>query len=203
MHHFITKYLLIIFLFQPFVTLFPQESNKGLVLEIPLIKTELNQKEYSGLLKIDELNAVKYSSGINVAYSWRVPLPLNTKLEIRPGVFLGDLDLLGINLGIYLRTNLYQPVYAIIGIKTNYNFGYEDSHIAWGRKSENGFYIHPVFSMGLTVSKNFSVMFGYSNYLKQSWRQSWSTNYSSSISTATIEKLNWQLFLGIEINNLF
>jgi hypothetical protein len=202
MNYCITKYLLILFLIQPLVTLFPQESNKGVVLEVPIIRTELNQQKYLALNKTEEINTIKYSTGINLSYSWRFPLLLNTKLEIRPGVFLGDLDLLGINLGIYLRTNLFQPVYAIIGIKTNYNFGYEDSHITWGRKSENGFYFCPAFSMGMPISKNFSVMIGYSYYLRQSWRQSWSTNYSSSISTETIEKLKWQLFLGIEINNL-
>lgn len=149
----IEKYLLVLFLIQPLLTLYPQESNKGLVLEIPLIKTELHQNKYSGLVKIDEFYSEKYSTGINVAYSWRIPLLFNTKLEIRPGVFLGDLDLIGVNLGVYLRGNVFYTVFASLGIKAHYNFGFEDSHITLGRKSKNDFYFNPVFSLGVPVSK--------------------------------------------------
>lgn len=202
MRYCIAKYLLILFLIQPLVTLYPQESNKGIVIEVPIIKTELNQKKYSGLVKIDEFYSEKYSTGINVAYSWRIQLPLNTKFEIRPGIFLGDLDLLGVNCGFYLRRNLFKPVYAIVGIKAHYNFGYEDSHITWGRKSKNNFYFNPVFSLGVPISNKISVMIGYSFYLNKNWRESWSTDYLTSVYTESTEKLNWQLFLGIEINNL-
>ena len=201
MRYCLAKYLLILFLIQPFVTSYPQESNKGFVLEIPIIKTELKQQKYSGLSKIEETNSEKYSSGINLAYSWRFPLLLNTKFEIRPGIFLGDLDLLGVNYGFYLRTNLYKPVYAIIGIKADYNFGYEDSHITWSRKSKNGFYLNPVLSLGMAVSKNISVMIGYSFYLKENWRESWSVDFNRSINTETSEKLNWLIKFGIEFSN--
>ncbi len=196
----IAKYLLILFIILPMVTLYPQESNMGIVIEVPIIKTELNQKKYSGLIKIDELNSAKYSSGINLAYSWRFPLLLNTKFEVRPGIFLGDLDLLGVNCGFYLSTNLFKPVYAIVGIKADYNFGFEDSHITWGRKSENGFYFCPVLSLGMAVSKNISVMIGYSFYVKENWRESWSSDYLTPIYIDTTEKLNWLIELGIDFN---
>ncbi|NMB83551.1 MAG: hypothetical protein GYA14_17220 [Ignavibacteria bacterium] len=196
------KLLLIILLISPVLILFSQESNKGLVLEIPLIKTELNQKKYSGLSKIDEINSVKYSTGINVGYSWRIPLPLNIKFEIRPGVFLSDLDLFGVNLGIYLRGNIIHPVFANLGIKTHYNFGFEDSHISWGQKSQSGFYFNPVLSLGMPITNKFSIMIGYSYYLEKNWRESWSSDYLTPNYFETTEKLKWYLFLGIEINNL-
>ncbi len=196
----IAKYLLILFIILPMVTLYPQESNNGLVLEIPLIKTELHQKKYSGLSKIDEINSVKYSTGINVAYSWRIPLLLDTKLEILPGVFLGDLDLIGVNLGVYLRRNIFYTVFANLGIRAHYSFGYEDSHITWGRKSKNDFYFNPVFSLGAPISNKISFMIGYSFYLNKNWRESWSSDYLTPIYIDTTEKLNWLIELGIDFN---
>ena len=190
----------IFFLFITISQLFSQGYNKGLVLEIPLIRTELNQLHYSGLVKTKETFSVKYSSGINVAYSWRIPLLLDTKFEIRPGIFLGDLDLLGVNCGFYLRTNLFNPIYAIVGIKADYNLGYEESHMTWSRKSKNGFYFNPVFSLGVPISNKISVMIGYSFYLNKNWRESWSTDYSSSIGTESSEKLKWLITFGVEIN---
>ncbi len=195
------KYLLILFIILPMVTLYPQESDMGIVIEVPIIKTELNQQKYLALNKTDEINTIKYSAGINLSYSWRLSLLLNTKFEVRPGIFLGDLDLLGVNCGFYLRTNLFKPVYAIVGIKTDYNFGNEDSHITWGRKSENGFYFCPALSLGMAVSKNISVMIGYSFYLKENWRESWSVDFNHSINTETSEKLNWLIKFGIEFSN--
>lgn len=192
---------IILFLFINIAQLFPQESNKGLVLEIPFIKTELKQEKYSGLVKIDEVDSDKYSSGINIGYSWRIPLPLNTKFEIRPGVFLSDLDLVGVNLGIYLRGNIIYPVFANLGIKAHYNFGFEDSHISWGRKSQSGFYFNPVLSLGMPISNKFSIMIGYSYYLEKNWRKSWSVDYNRSINTETSEKLNWLLNVVIEFSN--
>ncbi|MDF1612441.1 hypothetical protein [Stygiobacter electus] len=152
---------------------FSQDFNRSIVVEVPIINTELHYQKYAGLQKIDEYYLTKYSSGINISYSWRFPLLLNNRIEIRPGIFLSDLDLLGLDFGLYLRLCLYKKLFAIIGSNVHYNFGYRESHMTWSRSSQSGFYFSPGGSIGLAISQKISVFLGYYVSVKNNWRDSW------------------------------
>lgn len=189
--------LFLIFCYQ----VLPQDLNKSILVEVPLIKTNASHQEYYNLLLKNEYDQQEFTSGIGIHYSWRFPFILTSLLEIRPGLFISDPDLMGIDLGFYLRQNLYKNLLTIIGSNIHYNFGFSEGQLSWKRSSLGGVYFSPGASFGYTFSQRISIFLGYYVLLKNNWRESWSVDYRGSYYSKSTEKMYWMFKCGVELNH--
>jgi hypothetical protein len=196
-----TTIQILFFTFLTFSWVYSQDYNRSVLIEVPIIKTELYSQKYLGLQKINEYYEARSSSGINISYSWRFPLLLDTKLEIRPGIFVSDPDLMGIDFGFYLRRNIYKNLFAVVGSNVHYNFGFSEGNMTSSSHSLGGFYISPGGSIGFSLSQKISVFIGYYVSLKNNWRDSWSSSFHDPYYSKSSEKIFWMFKMGVELNH--
>ncbi|NMB83552.1 MAG: hypothetical protein GYA14_17225 [Ignavibacteria bacterium] len=191
-----TLILFFVFCYQ----ILPQDLNNSILIEVPFIKTNTFHREFSNLLLIVENEQTGFTSGFGIHYSWRFPFIFRTLFEIRPGIFISDPYLMGVDLGIYIRQKLYKNLFVIIGSNIHYNFGFSEGQISWKRSSLGGLYFSPGASLGYSFSQRISTFLGYHALLKNNWRESWSVSYRESSYSQSAEKLFWIIKLGMEFN---
>jgi hypothetical protein len=150
--------------------------------------------------KVKEFDEIKYTYGLNISYSWRFTFLFGSKFEIKPGVTLGDLDLMGIDLGIYIRQYFVQDFFVMLGSQFHLNMGFKESSMYSGKSSLGGIYVFPGGSIGYRISKKITLLLGYYKSLKSSWRDTWALDVMSSYSSETYEKIKWMVKFGIELN---
>ena len=178
----------------------PQDLNNSILIEVPFIKTNTFHQEYSNLLLKVENEQTGFTSGFGIHYSWRFPFIFGTLFEIRPGIFISDPYLMGVDLGIYIRQKIYKNFFVIIGSNIHFNFGFSEGQLSWKRSSVGGIYFSPGISIGYKFSQRISSFLGYHVLLKNNWRESWSVSYRESNYSKSTEKLYWILKLGMELN---
>lgn len=195
------KILLTILFFLLCYQVIPQSIGKSILVEVPLIKTESFFQEYTNLQLTNEHYQQGTTSGIGIYYSWRFPFIFTLLFEVRPGIFISDPDLMGIDLGFYLRQNLYKNLFTIIGSNIHYNFGFSEGQLSWKRSSLGGVYFSPGASFGYTFSQRISIFLGYYVLLKNNWRESWSVDYRESYYSKSTEKMYWMFKCSVELNH--
>ncbi|MBX2976420.1 MAG: hypothetical protein KF721_09815 [Ignavibacteriaceae bacterium] len=193
---------LLIFIQLIFITnyTYSQESNSSIIIETAVFKTEAHYQEYYATNKIIDTYENRNTYGIIISYSTRINLISDYKLELRPSLLLGDYDVMGVDVGLYLRSSLYWKIFGLVGLNAHYNFGNSDNHNTWRRKSLEGIYLFYGGSLGLKLSERISLQIGYYFTAKNNWRNSWSSDLMRSIHSETDEKLFWVTKVGVEIN---
>ncbi|GEM_PF-2958821 len=179
---------------------YSQERKSSIIIETAIFNTEAHYQEYYTINKIKDTYENRNTYGLSISYSWKLKLISEYRLELRPSLLLGDIDIMGVDFGLYLRSSLYWKLFASVGVNAHYNFGNSDSHNTWSRKSLGGIYIFTGGSFGLKISERISLLVGYYSTAKNNWRSSWSSDFMRSIHSETDEKLFWMIKVGIEIN---
>jgi len=177
-----------------------QDYNRSLSLQVYSFAIDVNQKQYfmSSILKKEE-NSEKYSFGLVLSHSWHIPIFYNNKLEIKPGFYFGDFNLMGIELELALRTNIVWRLFSMVGINTHYSFGFGEKSNLSSRGSQGKVYLIPEIFVGLELSKRISFFVGYGLVNDDDWRNSWSLDVMKSTSTLTKEKINGLVKFGFEL----
>ncbi len=177
------KYCSLIF-FLIFVVsgMYSQSFNSSLIAEGSLLSTNI-KTWYSNL------DDKEFISGYGISYSGKLRLGSNYQLEIRPGLFFTQTFYEGFQLGLYLRRNISEQFFGIVGVNAGINF-----NGPWRGWEPNT----PTFTAGVTIgsklSEDFSVLFSFDKTLDDLYGH-------GSSSTADFSKyLFWLMKLGIEYN---
>lgn len=176
------------------------QSNSSIIVEIHKFKSENTAEtiQYNQPTKTTQYPITAYAT--NISYVYKRDIFQLLQCEMRAGFLIGDLDLIGIDFGLYIRKDLIWRFFGVIGLTSHYNFGFNESHNTWSSKSENGFYLFSGGSLGFKISKKISILGGYYLTSNETLRSSWKLDVNTGQSTVSNEKLDWIIKAGMEIN---
>lgn len=176
------------------------QSNSSIIVEIHKFRSEniAETNQYNQPIKTAQYSLSTYAT--NISYVYKRDIFQLIQCEIRAGLLIGDIDLMGIDLGFYIRKDLAWRFFGVIGFTSHYNFGFSESHNTWSSKSENGFYLFSGGSLGIKISKKFSILGGYYLTSDKSLSSRWNLDVNTGQSTVSNEKLKWIIKGGLEIN---
>ena len=134
--------------------------------------------------------------GLGFYYSGRILIYNNYFLELRPGfIFAGSYS--GLEMGLYLRKEIYDIMYLSAGMNIHYNV-HQNQGNSNGYATVYGYFYNPGLMIGFNLSKKFIIT---SEIFKQT-----RSNYRNAHSFSTFESSkthhnmkDWILKLGLEI----